>query len=417
MAQLSEDCFAFGGSLLPIDDARRLIFERVGVVARIELVALRQAAGRTLAQDIIAPRSIPGFTNSAVDGYALRFDDLDQKAETRLRAADKIAAGHRPTGSVTPGTTARIFTGAILPDGADTVMMQEDCRTEGEFVVMLPGIKRGANRRLAGEDISEGAVALRAGRRLGPPDIGLLAALGIAEIPVRCRLTVALFSNGDEVCEPGAPLAPGQIYDANRFMIAACLERIGVRVTDYGILPDRAAPLVEALTAASTRHDLIITSGGVSTGEEDHVRAAFAGQGSLFFWRLAIKPGRPVALGQIGNIPVVGLPGNPVAALITFAAVARPLIEALSGSTPQVPRRFRVVSGFSYRKKLGRREYVRVFLEQNDGSLPRARRFPKDGAGMLTSLTETDGLVELGEDVTELAAGREVDFIPYGELI
>jgi molybdopterin molybdotransferase len=200
-------------------------------------------------------------------------------------------------------------------------------------------------------------------------------------------------------------------------MIAACLERLGVVVTDYNILPDRPAPLIQALTEAANHHDLIITSGGVSTGDEDHVRAALAGQGSLFFWRLAIKPGRPVALGQIGGTPVVGLPGNPVAALITFAAVARPLIEALSGATPHVPRCFRVESGFSYKKKLGRREYVRASLEPGEGSLPRARRFPKEGAGMLTSLTETDGLVELGEDVTQLVAGREVDFIPYNELI
>jgi molybdopterin molybdotransferase len=394
-----------------------MIVERVACVAGIEPVGLRRACGRILARELVAGRPIPGFANSAVDGYAVRFDDLDPAGETRLRAADRIAAGHLPGGTVMPGTTARIFTGAVLPEGADTVIMQEDCREEGGLVVIRPGIKRGANRRLAGEDVAEGAPALPAGRRLGPADIGLLAALGISEVPVRRPLAAALFSTGDEVCEPGTAIGPGQIYDANRFMIAACLERLGVAVTDRGILPDREAPLVEALTAAATGHDLIVTSGGVSTGEEDHVRAAFAGQGSLFFWRLAIKPGRPVALGQIGTVPVAGLPGNPVAALITFAAVARPLIDALCGATPRVPRRFRAASGFSYRKKLGRREYVRASLDAGDGSLPRARRFPKEGAGMLTSLTETDGLVELGEDVTEVAPGEGVDFIPYSELI
>jgi molybdopterin molybdotransferase len=417
MAQLSDDCFAFGSSLLPIEAARAMILERVGVVAGREVVGLREAAGRTLAEDIVAGLAIPGFTNSAVDGYAVRFDDLDPAAETTLRLVDRIPAGHRPGAAVVPGSTARIFTGAILPDGYDTVIMQEDCRAEGDLVAIRPGIKRGANRRLAGEDVAKGAVALRAGKRLGPSDIGLIAALGRTEVPVRRRLAAALFSTGDEVREPGDELGPGQIYDANRFMIAACLERLGVAVTDRAIVADRPALLTEALTDAAEHHDLIVTSGGVSTGDEDHVRAAVAGRGSLFFWRLAIKPGRPVAVGQIGDVPVIGLPGNPVAALITFTAVARPLIEALSGTTPAIPRRFRVVSGFSYKKKAGRREYVRASLERGEGSLSRACRFPKEGAGMLTSLTETDGLVELAEELTELAAGAEVDFIPYSELM
>jgi molybdopterin molybdotransferase len=417
MAQLSDDCFAFGGRLLPIDEARRLIFARVGPVAGVETAGLRQAAGRILAADIVAERDVPGFANSAVDGYAVRFDDLDPAAETALRRIDRIAAGHRPKGAVAPGTAARIFTGAILPEGADTVIMQEDCRAEGEIVRVRPGIARGANRRLAGEDVAAGAVALAAGRRLGPAEIGLLAALGRTQVPVRRPLSAALFSTGDELREPGTPLGQGQIYDANRFMIAACLERLGIAVNDGGILPDDADRLVASLRAAAPGHDLIVTSGGVSTGEEDHVRAAFAGEGSLFFWRLAIKPGRPVALGQIGGVPLVGLPGNPVAALVTFAAVARPLIEALSGAAPQDARRFRVLSGFPYKKKAGRREYVRVSLAPGAGALPEAKRFPKEGAGLLTSLTESEGLVELGEEITRLAPGAEVDFIPYGELL
>jgi molybdopterin molybdotransferase len=417
MAQLSDDCFAFDGGLLPIDAARLLILERVGIVAGVERVALRAAAGRTLGEDIIAALNVPGFTNSAVDGYAVRYDDLDPEADTRLRLVDRIAAGHRPVGTVAAGTAARIFTGAILPDGADTVIMQEDCRTEEAIVVIRPGIKRGANRRLAGEDVTAGDTVLRAGRRLDPAAIGLVAALGQTELPVRRRLAVALFSTGDEVREPGENLAPGQIYDANRFMLAALLERLDVVVTDGGILPDQAVPLADALVAASKNHDLIITSGGVSTGEEDHVRTAIAAHGSLFFWRLAIKPGRPVALGQIGSTPLIGLPGNPVAALITFVAVARPVIEALSGTTARIPQRFKVISDFAYKKKRDRREYVRVSLDPADRRLPHARRFPKEGAGMLTSLTETDGLVELPEELTQLVPGAEVDFIPYSELI
>jgi molybdopterin molybdotransferase len=416
MAQLSDDCFAFGGSLLDIDAARRMIFERVRPVDGIEPVPLRRALGRTLAHDIIAPIAVPGFDNSAVDGYAVRFDDLDPAGDTVLRCVDRIAAGHDPAAALTAGLAARIFTGAALPAGADVVIMQEDCRRAGDQVTIRPGIRRGANTRRAGEDIALGSLALTAGRRLGPAELGLLAALGFADVPVRRRLSVALLSTGDEVREPGAPLVGRQIYDANRFILAGMLERLGVEVTDRGIVPDDQAGLGEALREAAAESDLIVTSGGVSTGEEDHIRSAIANHGSLYFWRLAIKPGRPVAMGQIGATPLAGLPGNPVAALLTFALVARPMIEALSGTTPHVAKRFRVVSDFAYSKKMGRREYVRVSLDQGAG-LARARRYHKEGAGMLTSLTETDGLVELGGDTTRLQPGTEVDFVPYSELI
>lgn len=412
MAQLSDDCFAFGGSLLGIDAARTMIFERVAPVAGIERVPLRRALGRTLAEDIAAPINVPGYDNSAVDGYAVRFDDLDPARPTTLRCVDRIAAGHDPAGALTPGVAARIFTGALLPEGADVVIMQEDCERDGEQVTIRPGIKRGANTRKAGEDIGRDALALKVGRRLGPADLGLLAALGCVEVPVRRKLTVALLSTGDEVREPGERLRRGQIHDANRYILAGLLERLGVDVSDRGIVRDDPASLNDALQRAAAESDLIITSGGVSTGEEDHVRTAIANHGSLYFWRLAIKPGRPVAMGQIGATPLAGLPGNPVAALLTFALVARPMIEALGAATPYLAKRFRVVSDFAYKKKAGRREYVRVSLEEG-----KARRYHKEGAGMLTSLTETDGLVELSEDTTRLEPGTEVNFVPYSELI
>jgi molybdopterin molybdotransferase len=398
--------------LLGVEAARRMIFERVTAVAGIERVPLRQALGRILAEDIAAPIAVPGYDNSAVDGYAVRFDDLQADRPTGLLCIDRIAAGHDPSAPLTPGTAARIFTGAMLPEGADVVIMQEDCERDGERVVVRPGIKRWANTRKAGEDVAPGSRALAAGRRLAPADLGLLAALGFVELPVRRRLTVALLSTGDEVREPGEPLRRGQIHDANRYMLAGLLEWRGVEVLDRGIVPDEPALLSEALQRAAADSDLIITSGGVSTGEEDHVRAAIANHGSLYFWRLAIKPGRPVAMGQIGSTPLAGLPGNPVAALLTFALVARPMIEALGAAAPTLPLRFRVVSDFTYRKKTGRREYVRASLDGN-----RARRFPKEGAGMITSLTETDGLVELPEELTRLEPGAEVDYVPYGELI
>ena len=417
MAQLSDDCFAFGGSLLGIDAARTMIFERVTPVAGIEKVPLRQALGRTLAEDIAAPIAVPGYDNSAVDGYAVRFDDLDPAQPTSLRCVDRIAAGHDPAGALAPGIAARIFTGAILPEGADVVIMQEDCERDGEKVIIRPGIKRGANTRRAGEDVARDSIALRAGRRLGPADLGLLAALGFVEVPVRRKLLVALLSTGDEVREPGETLRRGQIHDANRYILAGLLERLGVEVSDHGIVGDDPARLGDALREAAAESDLIITSGGVSTGEEDHVRTAIANDGSLYFWRLAIKPGRPVAMGQIGATPLAGLPGNPVAALLTFALVARPMIEALGATTPHIAQRFRVVADFAYKKREGRREYVRASLERGQPGLARARRYHKEGAGMLTSLTETDGLVELSEATTKLEPGTEVDFLPYNELI
>jgi molybdopterin molybdotransferase len=412
MAQLSDDCFAFGGSLLGIDAARQMIIERVTPVAGIERVPLRRALGRILAEDVAAPIAVPGYDNSAVDGYAVRFDDLHSDRPTGLRCIDRVAAGHDPSAALTPGTAARIFTGAMLPDGADVVIMQEDCERDGERVLIRPGIKRGANTRRAGEDVARGAVALAAGKRLGPAETGLLAALGFVDVPVRRKLTVALLSTGDEVRAPGEALHLGQIHDANRYILAGLLERLGVEVSDRGIVRDEPAILSEALQRAAAESDLIITSGGVSTGEEDHVRAAIANHGSLYFWRLAIKPGRPVAMGQIGSTPLAGLPGNPVAALLTFALVARPMIEALGAATPRLAKRFRVASSFAYKKKAGRREYVRAALEGTT-----ARRYPKEGAGMITSLTETDGLVELPEELTRLEPGTEVDFIPYSELI
>jgi molybdopterin molybdotransferase len=416
MAQLSDDCFAVGGGLMNIDAARESIFDRLTPVAGVEAVPLREAAGRTLAGAITAPIDVPGFDNSAVDGYAVRFADLDPTAETVLRCVDRIAAGHDPVAGLTAGVAARIFTGGALPEGADVVIMQEDCRRDGERVAIRPGIKRGANTRRAGEDVAQGAVALPAGRRLGPADLGLLAALGFAQVPVRRRLRVAVLSTGDEVREPGAPLVGRQIYDANRYMLKGLMERLGVEVDDRGIVPDDPMTLADALRQAADASDLIVTSGGVSTGEEDHIRSAIANHGSLYFWRLAIKPGRPVAMGQIGSTPLAGLPGNPVAALLTFALVARPMIEALGGTAPHLARRFRVLADFDYRKKTGRREYVRAALERGPG-LARARRYAKEGAGMLTSLTETDGLVELREETTRVQPGAEVDFVPYSELV
>jgi molybdopterin molybdotransferase len=401
MAQLSDDCFAFGGRLIPLDEALALIAERFSPVAAPERVALAEADRRVLAEDVVAGFAVPRADASAVDGYAVHFDDLDPAAETVLAVAGRAAAGHPMAQAVPRGAAARVFTGAVMPTGPDTVIMQEDCIAQAGRVRIRPGIRRGANRRAAGEDVQAGQTVLRAGARLTPPAIGLAASLGLTRLAVRRPLRAALFSTGDEVAEPGAALAGGQIYDSNRFMLAALLRRAGVAVSDGGILPDRPGAIRDALGAAAGGHDLILTSGGVSAGEEDHVRAAIEATGTLAFWRLGIKPGRPVAVGSVGGTPLVGLPGNPVAALVTYMAIARPLIAALAGERLAAPHLVTATADFAYRKKPGRREYVRVSLRP--GGI--AVRFPREGAGLLTSLTESDALAELAEDQTEVAPG------------
>ena len=416
MAQLSEDCFAFGGALLGVDAALALIEERVTPVVEEETVPLGEARGRILARDLIAQMNVPPHANSAVDGYAIAHADLLPDQDTVLPVGGRAAAGHPLDRPAIRGEAIRIFTGAPMPDGTDTVMMQEDCVVEAGRVRLAPGIKQGANRRHAGEDVARGAVALPAGRRLKPADLGLAAALGNDRLPVFRALRVALLSTGDEVREPGGALAPGAIYDANRVMLMALLRGLGCAVSDLGIRPDRAAALADTLAAASVEHDLIVTSGGVSTGEEDHVRAAIERLGRLDFWRLAIKPGRPVALGQVKGVPLIGLPGNPVAAALTFAVLARPLILRLAGAVAEPPLLFRVAAGFAYRKKSGRREYLRASLER-DGAKLVARRYPKDGAGILSSIVQSDGFVVLDETVSDLAPGAPVDFLPFSEVI
>jgi molybdopterin molybdotransferase len=414
MAQLSNDCFQTGDALLRLDEAVRLIGERVAVAAGIETVALGAADNRVLARAITAPLDLPGFDNSAVDGYAVRFAELATTGETRLPVTGRVAAGR--SAAAEAGGAIRIFTGAPMPPGYDTVFMQEDVTLDGSNVVLPPGLAKGANSRPAGEDVARGAPALAEGRRLTPPDLALLGALGIGQVEVRRPLRVAVFSTGDEVVEPGQPLGPAGLHDANRPMLIASLHRLGCRVTDLGILPDRRDAVAAALAAAAPQHDLLLTSGGVSTGEEDHVKDAVAEAGALAFWRIGIKPGRPVALGIAGGTPFIGLPGNPVAVFVTFAFVARPLIARLSGETYAPPSPLSVRAGFAYRKKEGRREYVRVRLGPETDGLPVASKHPREGAGIITSLTETDGLVCLPEEMVRVAEGDRLGFLPFAAL-
>ncbi|WP_207458793.1 gephyrin-like molybdotransferase Glp [Azospirillum sp. SYSU D00513] len=416
MAQLSDDCFAFGGELMAVDRALSLLAERIGPVTGTERAGLGDALGRILAEEVVAPFDVPPHDNSAVDGYAVFFDDLDPAGDTRLPVTARVPAGRALGRPGRRGEAVRIFTGAPMPEGFDTVLMQEDCRTDGGDVLIPAGIKRGANRRKAGEDIREGQVILTSGRRLRPEDIGLLASIGRTALELRRPLRAAVFSTGDEVREPGAPLEPGCIYDANRYVLISALRQLGCAVTDLGILPDRVEDVRAALASASRDHDVLVTSGGVSTGEEDHVKGAVEAEGALHFWRLAIKPGRPVALGRVGTAALIGLPGNPVAVLVTFQRVARPILLRLMGAAADEPPLFPVRAEFAYKKKAGRREYVRVRLSRGaDGGLT-AVKHPREGAGILSSMVESDGLVELPEELTRVEPGMTVQFLPFSEV-
>jgi molybdopterin molybdotransferase len=416
MAQLSDDCFAFGGPLLSVDDCTAMIRERISLVAGTEIVALAEADGRVLAHDLIAATALPPFDNSAVDGYALRHADLLPGAETVLPISGRVTAGSAPA-LPAKGAAIRIFTGAPMPQGLDTVFMQEDVQVSGGSVHLPPGLKAGANRRLKGEDIARGEIALKAGRCLGPAELALAAATGAAFLTVRKHLTIGVFSTGNELAEPGQALGEAAIYDANRVMLLAMAARQGCAVRDLGIIRDDAAALAKALAEAARSCDLILTSGGVSTGEEDHVKAAVEAVGALTFWRIAIKPGRPVAMGVVAGVPFVGLPGNPVAAFVTFACVVRPLIAQLGGAGPPRPLRVPVRLGFAYKKKSGRREYVRVSLTLADDGMLEAQKYMREGAGIITSMTSTDGLLELADGSTTLQPGDRAMFLSWRELM
>lgn len=454
MAQLKDDCFAFEGGLISLPDAEKALMSRVAPAPASEEAALPDALGRILAEDIVAPCDVPPHDNAAVDGYAVFFADLDARESTRLPVTGRVAAGHPLGRAAKRGEAIRIFTGAPIPPGPsgtnaggpDTVFMEEDVRAEGDAAFFPPGLKRGANLRKRGEDIKQGDTILRRGRRLRPQDLGVAASVGRAKVPVYRRLKAAVFSTGDEVRDPGpgadapetidpaASLAPGYlsgrpappgaaegcIFDSNRFAVMGLLRELGVAVSDLGILPDREPAIRAALAEAARGHDLLVTSGGVSAGEEDHVKAAVrAIGGRIDLWRLAIKPGRPVAFGTVGGAAFVGLPGNPVAAMATFMRIARPMILKLAGASEAeiAPMRFRVAADFAHGKKAGRREWVRAKLVPGANGLMRAQKVRGSGSGILTSMTEADGLVELTEEMEKIEPGQAVDFLPFSELL
>lgn len=417
MAGLQDDCFRIGDELMPFDEGLSILKARAHLVVGTENVSIRDALGRVLAEDIIAPRDVPPHDNSAVDGFAVRFEDLSADGETRLPVTARIAAGHPLDRASEPGEAVQIFTGAPVPDGMDTVFMQEDIAIDDGVVVLPAGIKQGANRRKRGEDVFAGDIIIKTGQLLRPQEIGLAASVGVGEVKVYSRLRCAVFSTGDEVADPILDDAgPGAIYDVNRYTISALLKGLGCEVTDLGILPDNVADIRSALHDAAPGHDIIFTSGGVSLGEEDHITHVVESLGSIDFWRLAIKPGRPMALGKIVDTAFVGLPGNPVAAMVTFMRIARPLILTMAGRVDTDSHIYPLPAAFQMNKKAGRREWLRANLVRGEDGQVRVDKFPSQGSGILTSMVLSDGLVELPEDLTQVAEGDLVSFLPFVEM-
>jgi molybdopterin molybdotransferase len=420
--RLLDDCFAHDKPRLRHDEALAILRGRVGTVAGKERLQPAQAAGRILAATAVAPHDVPAHPNAAVDGFAFAAADYDATSGGELAVAERVAAGHPLERRPAPATAARIFTGAVMPDGHDTVVMQEDVRfgsVQGRDIVAIPaGLKRGANVRQAGEDIQAGEVMLKAGTVLRPQDLAALASIGTAEFECFARLKVGILSSGDELVTgaAGAALAPGQVYDANAPMLAALITTAGARSVDLGILPDDPQRVQQRLAAAAQEMDVIITSGGASRGEEDHLAAALEALGKRHVWQLAIKPGRPMAFGQIGNCPVLALPGNPVAVFVCFLLYVWPLLRRMGGAPWPEPRRYRLPALFAFpNRKTGRREFWRGILKETPRGLA-VDKFARDGSGLISGLRAADGLIDIPEDVPHVVPGDLVSFIPFSEF-
>jgi len=402
---VSEDCCS-SPSLISVDDAITRILDPISAVEQTESVGIENALGRVLAEDVFSSINVPGYDNSAMDGYAVRcVDCIDTGAQ--LQVAQRIPAGQMGT-ELEAGTAARIFTGAPVPANADAVVMQEHCNQEGDQVRINSQVKPGQHIRRAGEDISQGSVVLKAGHQLRPQELGLLASVGLAKVSVKRKLKVATFFTGDEIVEPGNVLAEGQIYNSNKYTITGLLQAAGCEILDLGIVPDTLDATLEVLKRAAQNADLVVTSGGVSVGEEDHVRIALEQLGELKMWRIAMKPGKPVAYGKVADAIFMGLPGNPVSTFVTFLLFVKPLILKLQGADKYFAVKMPVIADFEW-PAVKRQEYLRVRLIESDKGLL-ATLYPHQGSGVLSSTCWADGLVEVPVE-TVIGKGDKVNYL------
>jgi molybdopterin molybdotransferase len=405
--------------LLPVSEALDLLLAAARPVDGVELVATLEANGRVLAEDQASKLDVPSADNTQMDGYAVRAADC-AGGSASLRVTQRIPAGS--VGSrLEPGTAARIFTGALIPEGADAVVMQEQCELNGDVVTVKHVPQSGEWIRRAGEDVRAGAVILPSGSRLRSQELGLAASVGLAQLPVRRRLRVAVFFTGDELAMPGEPLKPGAIYNSNRFTLRGLLENFGCEFTDYGIVPDSLQATRDTLREAARGHDLIITSGGVSVGEEDHIKPAVELEGRLNMWQIAVKPGKPLAFGEVGRSDgegeqgsafFLGLPGNPVSSFVTFLLFVRPFLLRLQGVSGDVsPRAVSMRADFDWPKPDRRNEFLRARINEQGG----LELFPNQGSGVLTSTVWADGLIDCPPG-RAILRGDMVRFIPFASL-
>lgn len=422
LAEIASCVSGYDPNALPVAQAKEFIARLVPTVRGSESVAIRSALGRVLARDVISPIDVPASDNSAMDGYALRGTELAADGPSRFVVAGIGFAGDAPGaaggGSIAAGHCVRIMTGAVMPVGFDTVVPQEFVQVDGERITVPAGVVRtGDNRRLAGEDLARGEPALRAGRVLRPADLGMLASLGQAEVPVARRLRVAFFSTGNELRSIGEPLPPGCVYDSNRYTLWGMLQRLGVEVLDFGVVPDDPALLRRTFADAAAAADAVITSGGVSVGEADHTKQVMAELGDVLFWRIAMRPGRPMAIGRIGDAILFGLPGNPVAVMVTFYAFVRDALLAMAGSNAAPLPMLRAKSTSAIRKKAGRTEYQRGVVSRDAAGDWQVAITGSQGSGILRSMSEANGLVVLHHEQGNVEAGGAVDVLPFDGLV
>jgi molybdopterin molybdotransferase len=395
--------------LLSVDEALETLLAGARPVSEVERVPTMEASGRVLARAQTSTMDVPPMDNSAMDGYAVRLSDLNA-TEKKLKVAQRIPAGSvgKP---LEPGTAARIFTGAPVPAGADAIVMQENCSVSGNFVLIKNSPKRGEWIRMTGSDIRKGGTVLAAGKRLLPQDTGLAASVGIKTLPVYRKVRLGLFFTGDELVMPGDPLPPGRIYNSNRFTLNGLAAAFGCEVRDYGIVPDKLDATREVLRRAAAENDVIVTSGGVSVGDEDHVKPAVEAEGSLLMWKISMKPGRPLAFGRVGSAAFIGLPGNPVSSFVTFLIFVRPYLLKTQGHTEVAPRAIDARADFDWLEPDARREFLRVKWNAQSG----LELYPTQDSAVLTSTAWADGLVD-NPAQHAIRKGDRVRFLSYSEL-